>query len=788
MNQPSLFQTFFLGGFECSCHQLRSGKRLDLINATGHDRHVRADYERLRSVGIATARDAVRWHLIETRPYHYDFASFLPMVQAARETGVQVIWDLFHYGWPNDLEIFQPEFVNRFRAFAKAFAHIFANETDSIPFISPINEISYFAWAAGDAGYLNPFTLARSFELKAQLVRATIEAIEVIWDELPNARIVHADPVINVIPNPQRPEDRHHAEGFRLAQYQAWDMLSGRLWPLLGGQDKYLDIIGLNYYNHNQWVYEGEFLDPDHPLYRPFSDILGEIYTRYKRPIFISETGVEGELRADWLRYISGEVGAALEAGIPVEGLCLYPICDYPGWDDDRCCQTGLWGYADANGERMLHQPLAIELQRQQQFFRAFDYSNFDGLVSTDQERLNEAARIQPAICLFTDSQDPSEMGEHMLTLAAQLLETYRVLFVCPPCEKGTDYLARAKQLGCTVASPPVDDQVAAMNTLQWWLEELEVAVFHCHAGIGWEGHWGIQSAHDAGVPVIIRTEHLPYLLTDARQQAAYQALLPLVDQIICVSEEAAKSYRNAGVPAQKITVVRTGILPKRVEVDRTAIRTQLGLPPTAQLVLTVARMTEQKGHRYLLAAIPHIIAAAPNAHFVWVGEGPLDADLRRQAAALGIHEPRLILTGRRNDVPALLAAADLFVLPSLFEGLPLVVLEAMANGVPVIGTRVCGTSEAINDGFNGRLVEAKDSHALATAISEALHKPSLTARWAHAGRTRFEQEFSAARMAEEMDTLYETWCNEADSKVNSRPSMAAFDLDDILASNRVSG
>lgn len=236
MNQASLFQTFFLGGFECSSHRLRSGKRLDLINATGHDRHVRADYERLRSMGIATARDGVRWHRIETSPYRYDFSSLLPMLQAAQETGVQVIWDLFHYGWPEGIDIFRPEFVNRFRAFARAFAHVFANETDSTPFISPVNEISYFAWAAGDAGYLNPFAFHRSFELKAQLVRAAIEAIEAIWEVLPNARIVHADPVINVIHDPERPEHRHDAEGYRLAQYQAWDMLSGRLWPLLGGR------------------------------------------------------------------------------------------------------------------------------------------------------------------------------------------------------------------------------------------------------------------------------------------------------------------------------------------------------------------------------------------------------------------------------------------------------------------------------------------------------------------------------------------------------------------------
>ncbi len=786
MNQASLFQTFFLGGFECSSHRLRSGKRLDLINATGHDRHVRADYERLRSMGIATARDGVRWHRIETNPYRYDFSSVLPMLQAAQETGVQVIWDLFHYGWPEDIDIFQPEFVNRFRAFARAFAHVFANETDSTPFISPVNEISYFAWAAGDAGYLNPFAFHRSFELKAQLVRAAIEAIEAVWEVLPNARIVHADPVINVIHDPERPEHRHDAEGYRLAQYQAWDMLAGRLWPLLGGQDKYLDIVGLNYYDHNQWVFNGEFLDPSHPLYRPFSDILREIYDRYDRPIFIAETGVEGAARTDWLNHIAKEVSIAMETGVPVEGVCLYPICDYPGWDDERCCQTGLWGYPDENGHRAIHKPLADELQRQQEFFKRFAPVLPNTLLVGHLELAVAEETEPPAVCLFTDSHDPSGMGEHMLILAAQLLERYRVLFVCCNCEKSNGFLDRAEAMGCVVLPLPANDQHDARHKLQWWLQEMQAAVFHCHAGIGWEGHWGIQAAHDAQVPVIIRTEHLPYLLTDPRQQSDYHALLPKVDQIICVSEEAAKSYWAVGVPAEKISVVRNGIIPKRVAPDRAGVRAEFGLGADAQLVLTVARFTEQKGHCHLIDAIPAIVAAAPNAHFLWVGEGPLKEKLRQQAQALGIDPSRLIFAGRRNDVPALLAAADLFVLPSLFEGLPLVVLEAMANGIPVVGTRVCGTSEAITDGFNGHLVEAKDSPALANAVIEALRQPGLTARWVHAGRTRFEQEFSAARMAEETAAIYEALWAEVRSKRSEEQAEFDFATVPSLADERV--
>src|SRR3954454_4043291 len=122
------FNSFFMGGFESSCHVRRSGQRLDLIAATQHSTYAEQDYRRLQSVGINTARDAVRWHLVEVQPYRYDWSSVLPMLRASRNTGIQVIWDICHYGWPDDLDIFRPEFVNRFSAFARAFACLVFNE------------------------------------------------------------------------------------------------------------------------------------------------------------------------------------------------------------------------------------------------------------------------------------------------------------------------------------------------------------------------------------------------------------------------------------------------------------------------------------------------------------------------------------------------------------------------------------------------------------------------------------------------------------------------------------
>jgi len=366
-----------MGGFECSCHHHRSGKRLDLIAATQHDTYAHLDYRRLREQGLYTARDGLRWPLIEKFPGHYDFSSALPQLRAARRAGVEVIWDLCHYGWPDDIDIFKPEFVQRFARYAQACARILLNESEILPLIVPINEISFWAWAGGDVAYMNPFVQGRGDELKFQLIRAAIEAIEAIWSVNPHIQITHVEPVVNVIAAPNRPQDRPVAKAYYLAQYEVWDILTGRQQPQLGGHKKYLGLMGINYYPHNQWlVHDRAMIPRGNPFYRPFRDMLAEIYQRYGRPLFISETGAENEDRPGWLRYVSSEVQATIQTGVPVEGICLYPILNHPGWDDDRHCCNGLWDYPSETGAREIYQPLAQELHRQQALRSFSSYSS----------------------------------------------------------------------------------------------------------------------------------------------------------------------------------------------------------------------------------------------------------------------------------------------------------------------------------------------------------------------------------------------------------------------------
>jgi glycosyltransferase involved in cell wall biosynthesis len=362
---------------------------------------------------------------------------------------------------------------------------------------------------------------------------------------------------------------------------------------------------------------------------------------------------------------------------------------------------------------------------------------------------------VRTSLCLFTDSVEPSGMGEHMLTLAAELRHRYRISFVCPPGVAGDSIAARAAALGVETYRLSVQSPGDDARRLSRWLRTRQVEIFHGHAGIGWEGHAGLEAARAAEVSVVLRTEHLPYLLIDERQRREHARAMALVDCLICVSKEAYSSFVRANVSTAKLRVIQNGIQVRPAPPDLAGVKARLKLNAGAKMILTVARYSDQKGHRDLLAAIPFVRQRVPEAVCVWVGRGPLEAELRARANTLDVSE-HLVLLGQRDDVPDLMAAADLFVLPSHFEGLPIVVLEAMAASCPILATRVCGNVDAVVDGVTGRLVPPREPVALAEAMLELLLQPELARQLGRAGRDRLQRRFSADRMCREVGALYE--------------------------------
>jgi beta-glucosidase/6-phospho-beta-glucosidase/beta-galactosidase len=365
----ALFNSFFLGGFECSAHCRADGVRLDMLTSSGHEAHAEADYAQLAECGLRTVRDGLRWHRIERGPGQYDWDSFLPMVRAARRTGTQVIWDLCHYGWPDDLEFFSGEFIDRFASFAARVAAIVRDELPDTPFYCPINEISFWAWAGGEVARMNPCTHGNGARVKQQLVRASIAAIHAVRSVDPRARFIVAEPLINVVSGSELWADRFAAHTHRISQFEVLDMLTGAAHPELGGDPRCLDILGVNFYADNQWYLHGGTIPLGHHSYRPLSEMLHEVHERYGRPMLIAETGAEGGAKAYWLHHVCGEVRAAKRRGVPVEGICLYPVTDYLGWDNGRLCNVGLLSMADDEGRRRVCPTLLEELDLQRAAF-----------------------------------------------------------------------------------------------------------------------------------------------------------------------------------------------------------------------------------------------------------------------------------------------------------------------------------------------------------------------------------------------------------------------------------
>jgi glycosyltransferase involved in cell wall biosynthesis len=292
--------------------------------------------------------------------------------------------------------------------------------------------------------------------------------------------------------------------------------------------------------------------------------------------------------------------------------------------------------------------------------------------------------------------------------------------------------------------------------------------VFHAHMSSPVACKWGLAAAVAARVPAVLGTVQVGgYEPPDRSAYLQLRALARGVDRYLAVSREiASELVERLGWPAAKIEVVYNAVDLARIDVDApSGLREELGGGRQGPLILTPARLDAQKGHRTLFEAIPQV----PDATFVLAGEGPEREALEALAAQLGIAD-RVHFLGRREDVPELLAACDVFALPSLYEGSSLAVLEAMAARIPIVSSAIGGTEELIEDGRSGLLVAPGDSEALAAALRRVLGDPGLRKSLATHARERVEAGLTREATASQVTGVYRELLGEPPSAERPLP------------------
>lgn len=274
----------------------------------------------------------------------------------------------------------------------------------------------------------------------------------------------------------------------------------------------------------------------------------------------------------------------------------------------------------------------------------------------------------------------------------------------------------------------------------------------------------GRLAARWAGVPVLVSTVH-------NNDRWAKRALLGwlygrtarLADRIIVVSEEVREyQLKYTFLPPEKIVTIDNGVDMRRFEGQDAAgraVRVEFGIDPDAPLVGIIGRLSEQKDHATFLQAAGRIRAELPKARFLVVGDGPLRGNLIEQARSLKLDEA-VIFAGLRSDIPAVMAALDVLVFSSRWEGLPVTLLEGMAAGKPVVSTAVGGVPGVVGDGESALLVPAGMASVLADAVIRVLRDPALARNLSTAARERVRKKYSLDSMLDRTLALYEELWN----------------------------
>ena len=372
--REGIFPTFFLSGFECSNFSWSDGERRNLVAETGHDRHAAEDYQILNSLGIAVAREGIPWPLVD-KGGSYDFSMVDRYIEAMNASKIIPIWDLCHYGYPDDLDPFSDEFADRFARYCRAAAEYVIPKVRGPHFFTPINEITFFSYCAGEWGWAAPYRCTREDRnrLLLALSRAAIVGVKAIREVDPEARMVHIDPLVQVVAPRDRPDQVEAArQETSVNTFLAWDIICGREHPEYGGSPEILDIVGANNYSFGQMEYRETGphapLPPGDDRISPLCDMLDTVWQRYRRPMIIGETSGLGKGRADWLRDVMGESLAAVRRGMDLQGVCLFPAVDMPDWHTGEWVHNGICDVVEANGdlERVPNPRYVDELRRWQ--------------------------------------------------------------------------------------------------------------------------------------------------------------------------------------------------------------------------------------------------------------------------------------------------------------------------------------------------------------------------------------------------------------------------------------
>lgn len=303
---------------------------------------------------------------------------------------------------------------------------------------------------------------------------------------------------------------------------------------------------------------------------------------------------------------------------------------------------------------------------------------------------------------------------------------------------------------------------LTAIPRITSYLENVKADLIHAQLELG--DILGGVAALRMRVPSVSTLHTMPSqkmsIKSRLHQEVEYFCLRHFFNMVISVSDEARQFHKDTGrLPDEKTCTIYNGIdlshFPSAPQPDRRAVLREFSIPSSATVLTTVAVLRELKGIQYMIRALPKILAGNPDLYYLVVGSGDYQDELRAEAAGSGVSE-RVIFAGARKDVPALMAASDIFVLPTLTEALPTVLAEAMAAYLPILACQVGGVPEMVEDGVNGRLVTPADSQQLANICNEMLQQPDVLLRMGRAGRQIVEEKFNVRVQVQRLQTLYQ--------------------------------